>query len=260
MSLSKYAKNAMLNHILNGVSYPMPNLYLALCKSEVLETSNGSNIVEIVDKNYERVLCNSWALINDRIVSNAEDILFNESFGAWGDITYWAICDAVEGGNLIAFGQPNEIFNVDDGFRVRINSGILSVSVDSGVVSNYLANALLSHIFGIAEFSAIPNFYLGLSTGNPGDSGSLIYEPNGNNYSRIIANNWSLALEKVSSNTNDLSFPVSLASWGNITHVFIADALTGGNILFYSAMMPNVITYVDDIIRFISDAITITFN
>lgn len=68
--------------------------------------------------------------------------------------------------------------------------------------------------------------YLGLSTANPRDDASGLEEPKGNGYARVAAN--------LSAATN---FPKATGGWGRISHFALFDAASGGNMLFYGAVV-----------------------
>lgn len=40
----------------------------------------------------------------------------------------------------------------------------------------------------------------------------------------------------LSSNTNDIEFPIATADWGTVTHLALMDAATGGNMLYHGAV------------------------
>lgn len=104
-----------------------------------------------------------------------------------------------------------------------------------GSLSNYLKNKLLDHIVGKTSYTMPTNIYIALSTADPGEDGSGIAEPVGNNYSRVQTTGatWTAASGGATTNTADIIFPEPSGSWGTISHVAIFDAPTGGNMLAY---------------------------
>jgi hypothetical protein len=109
--------------------------------------------------------------------------------------------------------------------------------------TNYLKNVVLNNVFGGTAFTPPATLYLGLSTTAVTEAGGGITEPTGGAYARVsFANNkttgWDTGTgaDNLISNLSELTFPEATASWGTITHFFISDAATGGNILVSEAL------------------------
>ena len=80
-SLSNYAENAILDHVLKTTSFSVPtNIYVALSTADPLDT--GAGIAEPEGGGYERVICTS------RATANTADVVFPEATGNWGTITF----------------------------------------------------------------------------------------------------------------------------------------------------------------------------
>jgi hypothetical protein len=64
----------------------------------------------------------------------------------------------------------------------------------------------------------------------------------------------------VTSNSANVTFPQATANWGNVTHIGIRDALTGGNLLYYAPLTTarNILT--GDTIAFLAGQITVTLS
>lgn len=107
------------------------------------------------------------------------------------------------------------------------------------------ANKILEFNFGNRAYAVNSPVYVGLSTTTINSDGTGATEPVGNAYARVaITNNdglahWSGAATSVLSNAVAINFPESTGSWGTITYVFIADAITAGNILYYDVLSPS---------------------
>jgi len=108
------------------------------------------------------------------------------------------------------------------------------------MITNIQANRILDFNFGASSYSATSPLYVGLSTTSVNNDGSGYTEPSGNAYARVsVTNNkttWTTASGSALANAIQISFPESSASWGTITHIFIADALSGGVVLFFDAL------------------------
>jgi len=93
------------------------------------------------------------------------------------------------------------------------------------------ANRILNRYFGNTSDTVSSNLYIGLSTTPINPDGTGRTEPSGGGYSRItVANNktsFTVASNGILYNAIELQFPESTASWGNITHIFISDTISG---------------------------------
>ena len=103
--------------------------------------------------------------------------------------------------------------------------------------------------------------YIGLSTSAINDDGSGITEPSGNGYARVQYNagtgNYTRT-GNVVSNVNDITFPAaSGASWGSISHVFISNAASAGDILCYTSITAKTIND-GDVAKISAGNLTIT--
>jgi len=86
-SLSNYAENAILDHVLKTTPFSVPtNIYVALSTADPLDT--GAGIAEPEGGGYERVICNSWDEAASRATANTADVVFPEATGDWGTITH----------------------------------------------------------------------------------------------------------------------------------------------------------------------------
>ena len=164
--------------------------------------------------------------------------------------------DTVEGG---ASGAGAEVLdvnlfngswaggNAEGFFRVRMITGsfmaeTLAVGAESDVgytdgnlvggISDYLAHKMLDLIFNGVAYNG-PDTYLGMSTAYPGDDGSGITEPSGNNYARQLVDNWTAASGGVADIADTVTMNTPSGDWGTLTYAFLTDALTGGNLLYY---------------------------
>lgn len=107
-------------------------------------------------------------------------------------------------------------------------------------ITYYSANKLLDYNIGGSTYSLPTNWWIGLSTTAIAIDGSGATEPSGNGYARQQVPNsksyWRYAALGVLQNSQPITFPESVASWGTITHIFLADAATNGNIWYYDAL------------------------
>jgi hypothetical protein len=64
----------------------------------------------------------------------------------------------------------------------------------------------------------------------------------------------------VTSNNATIAFPTPSAGWGTVTHWFLADASTTGNILFCAALTTGKTINTGDTVSFAAGSLTITLQ
>lgn len=105
--------------------------------------------------------------------------------------------------------------------------------------SAYLANELLDHVFGGGDYTRPATLYISLHTDAPGGTGAN--EVSGASYARVAvtnnATNFPAASGGAKSNGTVISFATPGAGgWGEVDHVGIWDAASGGNFVAYGAL------------------------
>lgn len=129
----------------------------------------------------------------------------------------------------------------------------------AGKFSDYLNNALLSHVFGSTPYTKPANLYVGLMTtrGSGSSSGTEIV---GNGYARqsIVFAQDEEPLGSID-NASAVAFPpASGGPWGTITDFAVFDAITGGNMLVYGTLVEAKLIKTGDRIEFLAGALVIT--
>ena len=136
----------------------------------------------------------------------------------------------------------------------------------TNAATTYLENKLLSFLFknnagGLTTLG--DGIYVGLATAvSDAEAGSLT-EANFGAYSRqqVTAANWTLASSATDAqtvtNAANIEWSASTATDNTITHAFIADAVSGGNILFVGALDTNKTIQTGDIFRINAGNLTI---
>jgi hypothetical protein len=124
------------------------------------------------------------------------------------------------------------------------------------MITYYQANLLLNHIFGRSpSYTAPVTYYVGLSTTPINADGTGATEPSGGAYARVAVTNnktnWGVAANGALSNLTNVEFPESTLEWGIVTHIFVSDASTSGNVLYYDTLTPA---------RTVQSAATILFD
>lgn len=258
-SLSDYAENKLLDHLLKTAAFTVPsNIYVALSTANPLDT--GAGMAEPVGNGYARTACNVWDAAASREASNTSVVTFPAATGAWGTITHWALFDASTGGNMLAHGSLSVANAVVNGNVVSYAAGQLSLVWASGGVSNYAAHKLLDHLLKTAAFTVPTNVYAGLSTADPGDSGGALAEPAGSAYARTVKNTWDAAASGATESTGAITFPTATGSWGTITHVALFDAAAAGNFLAYAALGTSQAVVTGNVIEFDDGALNFTMD
>ena len=132
----------------------------------------------------------------------------------------------------------------------------------SNAATTYLENKILSFIFkNNAGSFATPgdSIYVGLATAvSDAEAGSLT-EATFGSYARqqVTAANWTLSKfckhrSTDSKKRNNIEFPASTGTSNTVTHAFIVDAASSGNILFVGALDAK-----RQLLRGISSALTL---
>jgi hypothetical protein len=137
----------------------------------------------------------------------------------------------------------------------------------SNAATNYLERRILDFIFknnALSFASPGDSIYVGLATAvSAAETGSLT-EANFTNYARkqVTAANWTTIGDdstdtQTAKNAANIEYPASGGTNNTITHVFIADALTSGNILFVGELDVSKVIADGDIFRINAENLTI---
>ena len=103
-------------------------------------------------------------------------------------------------------------------------------------MSNYLENALLNGTLNGTTYTAPTTVYVSLWTSNPNDDGSGT-EVSGGSYARTAVS-FATATGTSGQVLNDavVEFPTATAGWGVVGWIGINDALSGGNLMYHTAL------------------------
>ena len=82
---------------------------------------------------YIRTKIEHLSLLNNGVVTNTSDIMFDESTAEWGDMKYFVIFDALNAGNLLMFGKLSHIRRVEVATQVVVEAGTLNLCVTNPV-------------------------------------------------------------------------------------------------------------------------------
>lgn len=123
-------------------------------------------------------------------------------------------------------------------------------------MSNYLENALINGTLRGTTFTAPTTVYVSLHTADPTDAGTGT-EVSGGSYARQAAT-FGAPSNGVSTTTADISFPQATASYGTVGWIAIRDALSGGNMLYYTALDASKTIDTGDIFKIAAGSLTVT--
>ena len=136
----------------------------------------------------------------------------------------------------------------------------------SNAATTYLENKILSFIFknNAGSFATPGNsIYVGLATAvSDAEAGSLT-EATFGSYQRqqVTAANWTLASASTNQqtvvNAANIEFPASTGTSNTVTHAFLVDAASSGNILFVGALDASKTIATGDIFRINAGNLTI---
>ena len=141
-------------------------------------------------------------------------------------------------------------------------------------MSNYLATALLNQVFRNTAYTRPTTVYLALYTSNPtaADTGQ---EVSGGAYARQAVTfgaptpeNYTIyhpttgqqvtVSKRTIKNSADIVLPTATADWGQITHMGLRDAATGGNLLYFGALETPRSILTNDIYKMLIGQVVLT--
>lgn len=134
-------------------------------------------------------------------------------------------------------------------FLIATLLAVTSMTAFAASMSDYLENKLVDHVFRATAYTAPATVYVGLGTAACSDS-SFGTEATGGSYARVAITSATTAWKGTHgtttgassgtggtiSNAAAITFPAPTANWGVVTHYFIADAATAGNLLVCQAL------------------------
>ncbi len=127
-------------------------------------------------------------------------------------------------------------------------------------MSDFLEVALLNSTLNGAAFSAVDNPYISLHTANPTDTGTGT-EVSGGSYARV-ASSFATASGTSGSVVSDAdaTFPTATAGWGVVGWIGLWDSLSGGNMLYHTALDASKTIDSGDIFKISSGNLTVTLS
>lgn len=125
-------------------------------------------------------------------------------------------------------------------------------------MSNYLENALVNATLRAITYTAPTTVYLALYLTDPTDS-DVGTEVSGGAYARQPIT-FSAPSNGLTSNSVAIEFPQATASWGTIAYIGIRDSLTGGNLLYHTALDASKEIGIDDVFKITAGNLSVTLS
>jgi hypothetical protein len=139
----------------------------------------------------------------------------------------------------------------------------------TNAATNYLEHAILQFLFknNAESFATLGNnVYVGLATAVSNAETGALTEATFGNYARqqVAAAAWTVPAVSTNaqkaSNSANIEYPASSGTNNTITHAFIADASSSGNILFVGALDASKTIETGDIFRINTDNLSIRLS
>lgn len=110
--------------------------------------------------------------------------------------------------------------------------------------TNAFQKVVLDHVMGKSSFTMPTNWYVGLMTTAPNDTGTGFTEVSTGSYARVTvaAASWNAATAgepTVADNTSTITFPTATADWGTIVAFGLWDATSSGNLRMWGTISPS---------------------
>ena len=135
-SFSDYSENKVLNYLLRGEAFAVPNMYLALfSSSNGLESNTPASQTEVATSGtgYARVAVPSYTGFSTATSGQSTNVAtfeFPVAQTDWGTISHGALMDAETGGNVIMWSSLSAPRVVYSGDTIRFAANTLNVLLD----------------------------------------------------------------------------------------------------------------------------------
>ena len=123
-------------------------------------------------------------------------------------------------------------------------------------MSNYLEQALINVTLRGTAFTAPTTIYVALFTSDPTDAGTGT-QVSGGSYVRTAVT-FAAPSDGISLSNADCTFPQATASWGTVSHIGLFDALTSGNMLYYTPLDVSKTIDTGDIFKIAAGSLSVT--
>ena len=277
-SLSDYAENALLNHLLNSAYSRPATVYLGLCTADPTDAATGASCNEVPNANGYARTAITFNAATSRQVTQAADVLFPAVSGAVSNITHWVITDtnSYGAGNVLAHGSFSSSFSLATGNVLRIAAGQVVLQFNSNATSgmtNYAVHALLDMMFRNVAFSSpATTIYVALLVTTCAETYTTmaeVTEVTGSAYARAKVNQpagaspaWNAISAGQTANAQAISFPTPGGAWSTFTAMAIVNGAsgTGSNILFFDNALSDQTPASGDLVYYAAGALTVSVS
>ncbi len=155
--------------------------------------NDGSDLNEPGDTYARQAI--SFGAAASRKVTQSTEVAYPQSEADWGYVTHWAVCDAANGGNVLAQSHFEKAFFIASGVKPKVSSGVIWISISATSTgagfTDFCANSLLDLIFRNQAFS-IAGVKMALLSAVADDTNEDIStdctEMTGTDYARVTVN------------------------------------------------------------------------
>jgi hypothetical protein len=123
-------------------------------------------------------------------------------------------------------------------------------------MSNYLEQALINATLRNTSYTSPTTVYIGLYTSDPTDADTGT-EVTGGSYARQSVT-FGAPSNGVSTNSAAIEFPQATGTWGTVGWIGIEDALSGGNLLYHTALDASKTIESGDIFKIAIGSLSVT--
>lgn len=232
MYASNYFEQTFLNCFC-GVSATAPqNLYLRLFSSNPTDSGLAGTEISYVGYQPQQITFSApTTYSNGLAISNSAQIEFAQASEDVGNITHIGIFDSATGGNMLCYGELNEVMNIKSGESPIFLAGEVKF-YSTGNLSTYYKRVFLNFLRNTNLPVIAP--YMALFSGNPENGG---VELTGDNYSRP-AITFSSPYETATGvmqikNSAQIEFNRASTNWGNSDYRVIYDAASSGQVVWF---------------------------
>jgi len=247
-SLSDYAENRLLTHVFDSTQVGSTSIFLALYTTDPADDNSGS---EADYTSYARKEITVGVSASRRVTQDAL-ITFDQCTGGSNDITHWGVFDLVSAGNLLAHGALTSTKTVSTNKTPSVASGQVWIEFSAGVISDYLADELLDHMFNDLAFTRPTVLAVALietTEITDSDDGTTIDELEMTDYDRTEpVTGWTVSTNTVTNN-GIIDYGTLTGTGETITAAAICDDVTtgAGEILFYDNGLNQAVDTGDDV-------------
>jgi hypothetical protein len=123
-SLSNYAENKVLDHLMGTTTFTKPTTYVALYTTAPTDSSAGT---EVTGGSYARI-AGSWDAASGGATANSGNLDFTGMPAC--TVVAVGVLDNSTGGNLLVYGTLTSNKTLDAGDTLRIATGDLDITID----------------------------------------------------------------------------------------------------------------------------------